>query len=603
MTKKNPTFRNARIRNSKLSNQFKKPKDMVLEKDIAREKREKLILWTTFFRRNPHRFVETYLGIKLFPYQIIWFWLMSQSDVFVAICSRAAAKSFLVALFSIVEAILYPGSEIVIGASTLKQAGLIISSKVQQLKDASPAIEREIVSLTSNMNNYEAIFSNGSKIRVVAANEGGKGNRATILVLDEFRLLKKEIVDTVFIPFLYVRQASFKSLPEYADYPEEEPRKFSISSAGYKSEWWYADTISTIKMMLEGKNAGFFCTDYFVTLFHKIQTKNQMKIQEEQNDPLSFDMEYRNIPAGQSGKAYFKAQMFNRNIKNAFYPLRDDLITLKKNPYAIPKVSGELRIVALDIASRANKINDNTIISCVRLIPTNKGYQRKVVYIESSHGSNIVSQALRNKEIFQDFDGDFIVMDIAQNGISIFDAMSSVTHSDKRGIDYPAFTVMESSLLDESVKKELRDRTLGVDALPIIFPITASAKLNSEIAVAFRAALQKKLFDFLATDNDAEDYLTQNNKEFFKTEDDISLRTFLLHPFVQTNLLVGECINLEMNITNGLIKLTEGTGRKDRYTCISYLNFFVSSALDRELLKDEDDGDEWSMIRSMTYVG
>jgi hypothetical protein len=26
--------------------------------------------WITFFRRNPHRFIETYFGIKLFPYQI-----------------------------------------------------------------------------------------------------------------------------------------------------------------------------------------------------------------------------------------------------------------------------------------------------------------------------------------------------------------------------------------------------------------------------------------------------------------------------------------------------------------------------------------------------
>jgi hypothetical protein len=602
MTKKNPTFRNARIRDSKLANQFKKPKNMILEKDVAKEKREKFILWNTFFRRNQHRFVETYFGVKLFPYQVLWFWLMSKSDVFVAICSRAAAKSFLVALFAITQAVLFPGSEIVIGASTLKQAGLIVSVKVKQLIDQSPMIAREIVSWTANMNNYEVIFANGSLLRVVAANEGGKGNRANLLILDEFRLLKKEIVDTVFIPFLYVRQANFKQLPEYADYPEEEPRKFSISSAGLKGEWWYADTISTIKMMIDGKGAGFFCTDYFVTLFHKIQTKKQIESQEELSDAFSFDMEYRNIPAGQSGKAYFKSQMFNRNIKNAFYPLRDDLVTLKKNPYAIPKVSGELRIVSLDIASRANRINDNTITGCTRLIPTHKGYRRMVVYLESSHGSNIVSQALRNKEIFYDFDADYIVMDMAQVGVAVYDSMSSITHSDKRGIDYAPFTVMESPLLDESIKKELRDRTLGVDALPIIFPITASAKLNSEIAVAFRAALQKKLFDFLATDTDAEDYLTQNNKEFFKVEDDISLRTFLLHPFVQTNLLVGECINLEMNVVNGLIKLTEGTGRKDRYTCLSYMNFFVSSALDRELLKDEDSGDEWDLIRSMTYV-
>ena len=250
---------------------------MVLSKDLEAQKREKMILWNTFFRRNPHRFVEMYMGIKLYPYQIIWLYLMSISDVFVAICSRAAAKSFLVAVFGIAQCILYPGSEVVIGASTIKQAGLIISDKVKKLKVSSPMLQREIVDITTNINSYQAIFANGSTMTVVAANEGGKGNRSTFLILDEFRLLKKEIVDEIFTPFLYVRQAPFKQNPQYADYPEEEPRKFSISSAGYKSEWWYQDTIATIKLMLEGKKAGFFATDYLVSIFHKIKTKQDRK--------------------------------------------------------------------------------------------------------------------------------------------------------------------------------------------------------------------------------------------------------------------------------------------------------------------------------------
>ena len=257
---------------------------------------------------------------------------MSILDVFVAICSRAAAKSFLVAVFSIAQCILYPNSEVVIGASTIKQAGLIISEKVQFLRNQSAMLQREIISVTTNINSYEALFANGSKMKVVAANEGGKGNRATFLVLDEFRLLKKEIVDEIFTPFLYVRQVPFKQLPEFADYPEEEPRKFSISSAGYKSEWWFKDAISTVKLMVDGKKAGFFCTDYLISILHKIKTKKQMETEKEQSDPISFAMEYENVPMGQSGKAYFKSQMFPRSIKGAFYPLRDDMLTQKKNP-------------------------------------------------------------------------------------------------------------------------------------------------------------------------------------------------------------------------------------------------------------------------------
>jgi len=574
---------------------------MILERDIEEDKRNKLISWNTFFRRNPHRFIETYLKIDLHPYQILWIYLMSISDTFIAICSRTSAKSFLVALFAAVQCILYPGSEVVVAASTTKQAGLIISEKMEILKNLSPMLNREIYKLVSNLNNYEAIFLNGSKMKIVAANEGSRGNRSTLLILDEFRLLKKEIVDKIFIPFLYVRQSPFKKLKQYDDYPEEEPRKFSISSAGFKAEWWYRDTISVIKMMMEGKHVGFFCTDYLISLFHKIKTKSQMEQEEELIDPLSFDMEYRNLPSGSSFKSYFKPQMFARNIKNAFYPHREDLLNKKQNPYGIKKLDGEIRIISLDIASRANKINDNSILGCIRLLPTQRGYQRKVVYIESSHGSNIARQALRVKEVFFDFAGDYIVLDIAQNGISVFDVMSSITHSDQRGIDYPSFTVMESPLIDEAVKRELQERTLGIDALPIIFPISATQKLNSDIAIAFRTALKKKLFDFLTTDTAAEDYLTQNNEEYFKN-DDVIIRAWLLHPFVQATLFIGECINLEMDVINNHIKLTEGTGRKDRYTCLSYANWFVSNELDRKLLKQEGGDDNWESIKAVTFV-
>ena len=133
----NRPFQDDYRKDSKTQDVFRKRKDMRLSKDIQSERRENLILWNTFFRRNPHRFVEMYMGVKLFPYQIIWFYLMSISDTFVAICSRAAAKSFLVAIFGITQCILYPNSEVVIGASTIKQAGLIISEKVQFLRNQS----------------------------------------------------------------------------------------------------------------------------------------------------------------------------------------------------------------------------------------------------------------------------------------------------------------------------------------------------------------------------------------------------------------------------------------------------------------------------------
>jgi len=74
---------------------------------------EQLIMWTTFFRRNLHRFAQTYLGLSLHPYQLILLFLMGISEMFVWIAARSCAKSFVIAIYACCKAILYPNCKIV----------------------------------------------------------------------------------------------------------------------------------------------------------------------------------------------------------------------------------------------------------------------------------------------------------------------------------------------------------------------------------------------------------------------------------------------------------------------------------------------------------
>lgn len=90
---------------------------------------KKLLDWITFWRRNPSRFVQRYFGITLYLYQHIILYLM---DIFPSICivaARSAAKSFIIAVYACKEAILRPGSLIVVASATKKQARLIVSEK------------------------------------------------------------------------------------------------------------------------------------------------------------------------------------------------------------------------------------------------------------------------------------------------------------------------------------------------------------------------------------------------------------------------------------------------------------------------------------------
>jgi hypothetical protein len=263
------------------------------------------------------------------------------------------------------------------------------------------------------------------------------------------------------------------------------------------------------KLIKSQSNAGFIARDLAVAIRHNIKTLRQVRNEISKMDAITALEEYLNIPWGENSDAYFKLSMFTRarKLTRAFYPQRVITYTPKRNPYDIKKQEGELRILSCDLAQRAGRSNDLSITSCVRLSPTSKGYLRDLVYMESYSGRDSISQGRRIKQIFHDFDADTIVLDISSAGISIYDQLGLITKDPERGIEYPAMTVMRHNFLTESTYEELRNRTTSLNALPVIFPISATAKLNSEIAVEMRDKLQKRMWSFLVDDKEAEEYL------------------------------------------------------------------------------------------------
>jgi hypothetical protein len=271
---------------------------------------------------------------------------------------------------------------------------------MSQLRTDYPNIAREIKEFHNVENKRQCTLHNGSTIKVVACRDSGKGERATFIIGEEFRIMVKSRYDEIVRPFAYARQTPYLKIPEFnykknpdnknLKYLIEEPREVLISSAYYKGEWWYAETLAKIKMMLRGESAGFIAFDYLIAIEHNIKTENLIQRERETMDEITFQQEYENIPFGENENSYFKLDMFKniRVIKKAFYPLRkDEIVGLKKiNPHDIKRIDGEIRVISVDCSSRKNKNNDNTIITCIRLLPTNKGYIREFCYMESHQG-------------------------------------------------------------------------------------------------------------------------------------------------------------------------------------------------------------------------
>lgn len=579
-------------RQAKLHENFPSTHYLHKKENVAR-----VLLWTTFFRRNPSRFVERYFGVALHLYQHIILYLMEFNPNFCIVAARNAAKSFILALYACKEAILRPGAQIVIASATKGQARLIVSEKIKTiLMPRSPLLRAEIKDFKDSVNEIEVVFHNGSSIIVVAANDNARGHRATVMIYEEFRMIAKQIIDTVLSPFLQTRQTDYLSIPEYSHLQEPE-KSFYISSAWYKNHWMWKDIIKVFtKDMVSGGNSCVIAMDYSIVLKHRFKSRNYLIHERKTHDPIAWAIEYENLMISENAHAYFSYELLNKNrrMKKAFYPRRGiDALAKKVNKYDIPKQVGEVRLISCDIAMEDGKNTDNSVFSCIRLLPESyehkvtdingehmeiaRGYRRQVVYLESMHGGETSRQAIRIKQLYTDFDADYCVLDGRNAGVSLYDSLAKVLFDEERNVEYKPWKCMN----DEKVANRIQI----AGAEENVYVIKAQLQTNSEIAVEMKTALNAGMIDLLISNTEAVDELPTFVPDYPTMSVDDQL--WFEGPYLETVALINEMIALEYETGDqtGLIKIMNNTDRKDRYTSVSYGNYFAQM-LEHDLLSD-----------------
>lgn len=569
-----------------------------------------LLEWATFFRRNLHRFAIDYLRIGLYPYQAVWLYLMGTCRFFVVIASRATSKSWIIALYACCKCILYPQYSVVLASSTRGQSKILIQDKIENdLIGRSPVLKKEIKNIVINANDMYVRFRNGSTIRVVTANEQARGNRSNCIVREEFRQIKKSIDDGVLSPFQILRQAEYLQREEYSgmdelqnDFIIEEAIDVYISSSWFdnnsEDSWMWDIVDQAYNGMIAGKDSCLLAFDESVALKHKIKSQAYYQTEKMKQDPITWRIEFMNERLKENKSSFFTLPMFTKNQvnKQAFYPRKTiDFLSHKRNKYAIPKQHGEIRIVSCDMAFIEKRGNDNSIFTCMRLLPETKtytrsnledielsnGYRRIVSYMESVQGGDTSKQARRIRQLFEDFEADYIVLDTRNAGIAVYDNLAKVMYDEERKIEYSPLLCMNDDSIANRIKSE--------GANPCIYAINASQKLNSDIAIDFRRVLSEQMIEFLIPfDLAVDEVLSQNNDYINAIEVDDQI--FYERPFLETQAFINECIGLtyEKKEQTGAIILRESaTSHKDRYSSCSYGSWF-GTLLEKDLFSGNE---------------
>ena len=284
----------------------------------------------------------------------------------------------------------------------------------------------------------------------------------------------------------------------------------------------------------------------------------------------------------ENSNAFFKSAEINpcRNMIKAWYPpteieyLQEKDKTKKK--YYLQKHGGEKRIISADISVMGGSGNDASVFTLMRLIPQGEEYIRHVVYIESHEGGKSEKQALRLKQLFYDFQADYIALDSQGACIGVYDSMTRVLYDEDRDVEYEPMKAFNDERMGDRADR---------NALPVIFSIkVVKLDVNHEIAMSLKDAFQKKRLKLLVNELEGRDFLVEKQSILKKSPEE---QAYKIRPYVQTTALVNELINLESQIYNGFVRIRErGRNRKDRFSSLSYGNY-LAKILERDLKKNK----------------
>jgi hypothetical protein len=541
-------------------------------------------IWASFYRANPHRFVLEYLGIRLKLFQQILIVMMNYCFYLIYLASRGQGKTFLTSIYCCVRAILWPETKIIIASGTKGQSREVIE-KIDDLRKNSPNLAREISELKTSTNDAMVAFHNGSWIKIVASNDGARSKRANLLIVDEFRMVDLDIINKVLRKFLTApRQPKYLQKPEYK-HLQERNKEIYLSSAWYKIHWSWNKVVSFFNAMVEGKNYFVCGLPYQIAIKEGLLMREQVEdeMSESDFDEVGFSMEMECLYFGESEKAFFKFEDLERNrrIHKPIYP-REFYSLIKDNNFKYePKKEGEIRLLSCDIAGMAGKENDASAYSIFRLIPNAKGYDRHIVYMESMVGGHTVTQAIRIRQLFDDFDCDYVVLDTQNMGLGIFDQLIIPLYDKERNKEYEPWNCINDD--------KMAERCTYPYAKKIIYSIKGNAQFNSECAIILRDGLKRGKVKLLVSELDGREFLKSlKGFDSLPIEQQVKFEAV----YLQITLLVNEMINLEGERTdNGLIRLKEPKSkRKDRYSSITYGNF-IASELERSLFIESNHDD------------
>lgn len=526
----------------------------IYESNSAREENIDYEAWTEFisyYRYYIDAFAVDILGIKLFPFQRLILRAMARYQSSLLIACRGIGKSFIVAVFYICVAILYPNIKLGIASGNSQQARNVIIQKIKGELAKIEAVAREInFPIKTGMDDCVVEFKNGSEIRAItlAQDRGGDSARSwrfSYMLVDEARLVKDNIIEEILIPMTKTkRQNAIKW------HKSEKGKMIFISSAYLKTSKLYERFMYHYKQMVSG-NSNYMCMCFPYQVGVQAGLFDQDDIEKELEKPQmtkdKFAYEFEGIFVGSSGESYFP------------YELTDQCRVLDRCELEQPKKSESKYIITHDVAVSDKNGSDNSCTHVIKLKPRVDGtYLKQVVYTKVVNGMPLNKQRDMLRKLLHIHFPNTVKLCIDVQGAGA--GLPSMFYESWEYMDERSGKIIEYPPLIQDDDEESLE--VLENALPIIRAIHGMNNFVNLYYPYMKGCFEDQSIELLSQSNDV-DILYKANK--------ISFDEFEQH--VEHDILQSELSNIKQDFTDKE-KMTYTrivkSNKRDRATSLMY---------------------------------
>lgn len=451
--------------------------------------------WTEFisyYRYYIDEFAMDILGIDLFPFQRVILRAMARGQFSILIACRGIGKSWIVALFYICIAILYPNAKCGIASGNSQQARNVVIQKIKGELSKNETIAREInFPIKTGADDCYCEFKNGSEIRAItlAQDRGGDSARSwrfNYLLVDEARLVKDDIIETILIPMTKTKRQNALKWKQ-----NEKGKVIFISSAYLKTSGLYRRFKYHFEQMVSGnKNYIAMCFPYQVGIQAGLFDADDIE-QEREKPSMTIDKfayEYEGIFVGSSGESYYP------------YELTMPCRVLEHCELEQPKKSDSIYIITHDVAVSSAKNSDNACTHVIKLkLRPNGTYTKSLVFTKVENGVPLEKQRdyLRELIHLKFPNTKMLVIDERGSGNGLprmfYEAWEYTNPKTRVAVEYPPL-----------IKDDDEEGFLLENAVPMIHAVNATNDFNTTYYPYMKSCFEDRTLQLLVSSSDVD---------------------------------------------------------------------------------------------------